>query len=210
MKKILMFLVAGALAAGLANAGSETLTCTPLTSGANTPTFSPNTISCPDFNSGTGTLQSVLITLVDGFTGGAGSTNTFSFTYTISDTDFPSQGTGSNTCTGTGGASGFTCVDQVTGGYTGSVGYYPLGTGAAYSGGDLGNYVGVSTFTLGTIQGAVVAGGLGGSGDLSENAEVTYVYTNGTSPTPEPATLTMFGAGLLALGVVTRKRTKKS
>jgi hypothetical protein len=65
---------------------------------------------------------------------------------------------------------------------------------------------GTTAFTVSAT--ATVVGGALGSADAG--VFVDYDYTVNPSGVPEPATLTLFGSGLLALGIVARKRSKKA
>jgi len=64
---------------------------------------------------------------------------------------------------------------------------------------------GTTAFTISAS--ATVTGGSLGSADAG--VYVDYAYTVNPSGVPEPATLTLFGSGLLALGFAARKRSKK-
>jgi hypothetical protein len=68
------------------------------------------------------------------------------------------------------------------------------------------------SFTVDTLTGLLVSGGGGGGGGTNStsgvaNATVTYDYVI-PSGTPEPATMLLFGSGLLGLGIL-RKRAKR-
>jgi hypothetical protein len=81
--------------------------------------------------------------------------------------------------------------------------------------GVLGDYIGAGTFSLagGTLSGNTVTGGGSVSATIISTgfmeAEVDYTYTpNGT--TPEPSTMALFGGALLGLGLIGKKRFRKS
>jgi len=64
-----------------------------------------------------------------------------------------------------------------------------------------------STAFVVTASGTVLGGQLGSA---NAGVFVDYAYTVNPAGVPEPATLTLFGSGLLALGFVARKRSKKA
>jgi hypothetical protein len=65
---------------------------------------------------------------------------------------------------------------------------------------------GSTAFTV-TANATLISGALGTS---NAGVFVDYAYSVNPTTVPEPATLTLFGSGLLALGFVARKRSKKA
>lgn len=73
----------------------------------------------------------------------------------------------------------------------------------------------VGSFTLG-FNTTTFSGASGGGGNFTFNqsttgaAVATVIYNYTSAPTPEPATMTLFGSALLGIGFFARKRAKKS
>ncbi len=129
----------------------------------------------------------------------------------------------SNTCAGTAVASAFTnCLAVAAGGQT----YSGTGTdteAGSYTGdlsGEVGTYVGAGSvsFTLGSIGGTVsgrlptnvgIASNTATIQALVNSLTVTYDYSyteTAVSSAPEPTTMVLVGAGLLAIGMIRKKR----
>jgi hypothetical protein len=100
----------------------------------------------------------------------------------------------------------------------------PTGTGGlgldgvvkSITGGDLANYVGATDFALGASTKSLTTFSGGGNNiDTSVTttaefrAEVDYTYTPASS-TPEPVSMGLFGGGLLGLGLLSKRRRRKS
>jgi len=68
-------------------------------------------------------------------------------------------------------------------------------------------YTGATPTVTLTVSSAAVSGGVANNGSVSAELYIDYTYTTATT-VPEPATLSLVGGALLALGFVTRKRRK--
>lgn len=167
-------------------------------------TFGPTGIVCPDFSAIAGaTYNSITITAIDSFSQANG-TLTYNFSYSGLNTDltFP-LGTTPNTCIAGAGASSTACQDQVTGFVIGTSTYQLAGTIT-----DAANYIGASTWAVGSVSGAI------GSGTPFANfsAGAVYYETLNYTPSatsPEPGSMMLLGSGLVAFAFAGRKLVRK-
>jgi hypothetical protein len=222
MRKILL-VVALTTLSGLA--GATTLSTGLLTCGAGgsvagangASSFGTAVLTCDQFNALPvgDTLVSVTITLEDSFNQGNPSTgspvpNAFDFTYTSLDPDVSLPlGTAPNTCVAGVGALSNTCLDVVSGDVSG---------GALYQLGDpittfTESYLGSGTFIVGSVSGSVDSSNLASSllggasgGSLNSTALVTFTYQTPSGSAPEPGSMMLLGGGLLAAGLIGRKK----
>ena len=182
----------------------------------------PPSFGCSRFDSNLGSLTSMSLTITGQISGsitlsnGGGAAATFAGTtqsqfyvaalsgFTLSSPLFTAtMGTGPQTI----GATSSTVFSGLTGG--------------ANSGAMINNTVfipyqapgGVGTFDINvsTLTGLLISGGGGQAGGsqsttASATAAVRYTYDDGAVTTPEPATMALLGAGMLALGVARRRR----
>lgn len=215
MKKTLLMVAALAALSGLA--GATTLTTGLLgcgtggsVAGVNQATsFEATVLTCDQFNAlpAGDTLVSVTITLEDSFNQGTPGTNAFDFNYTGIDPDINLPlGTAPNSCVSGAGASSSTCLDVVSGDGGGSS-IYQLGNVITTF---TENYVGAGTFVVGTVSAGIdssePSSSLTASGGLGTTAFVTFTYQTPAGSTPEPGSMFLLGSGLLAAGVLGRKK----
>jgi len=218
MKKTLLMVAVLTALSGLAGAttlSTGLLTCGPggSVAGANqAPSFGTTLLTCDQFNALPvgDTLVSVTITLEDSFSQGNPNTatNIFDFNYTSIDPDVVLPlGTAPNSCiTGT-GASSNSCLDVVSGNGSGGGNPFQLGnTITAFTQ----NYVGSGTFNVADVAASVDASNpsssLTFSGQLGTTAFVTFTYQTPTGSAPEPGSMMLLGSGLLAAGLIGRKK----
>jgi hypothetical protein len=108
-------------------------------------------------------------------------------------------------------------IDEVNTSFAGPTGTGVLGVDGVVkniTGGDLANYVGATSFTLGgsTKSFSSFSGG-GGNININQSTtaefegEIDYTYTV-PSGTPEPVTSALVGGGLIGLGLLSRRRRK--
>lgn len=223
MKKTLLMLAAVAGLAGATTLSTGLLTCGPggSASGANgASSFGTTVLTCNQFNALPvgDTLVSVTLTLEDSFNQGNPTTgspvdNTFDFTYTSLDPDIVLPlGSAPNTCVAGSGALSNSCLDVVAGDISGGA-LYQLGLPISVFTAE--TYVGSGTFTVGSVSGSVDAvnplssllGGASG-GSLNSTVLVTFTYSTPTitGSAPEPGSMMLLGGGLLAAGVIGRKK----
>ena len=217
MKKILLMVAALTAFSGLAGAtvlSSGLLPCGPggSAAGANgASSFGSTVLTCNQFNALPlgDTLLSVTITLEDSFSQGNlnTATNIFDFTYSGIDPDVALPlGTAPNTCVAGSGALSNACLDVVSG---------IAGGSAVYQLGDVittftENYLGAGTFVVATVSGspdsANLSSSLTSSGQLGTTAFVTFTYQTPTGSAPEPGSMMLLGGGLVAAGLIGRKK----
>jgi len=216
MKKTLLMVAALAALSGLA--GATTLTTGLLgcgtggsVAGANQATsFGATVLTCDQFNAlpAGDTLVSVSITLEDSFNQGTpDQTNAFDFTYTNIDADLALPlGSAPNSCVSGAGVLSNSCLDVVSGQGGGSS-IYQLGNVITTFTED---YVGAGTFVVGTVSAGIdssePSSSLTESGGLGTTAFVTFTYQTPAGSTPEPGSMFLLGSGLLAAGVLGRKK----
>jgi hypothetical protein len=194
-----------------ASASSVTFTCSSATgvNGANS--FAATALTCNQLTAaalGSDILNSVTIQLEDSFNQGTPSqTNIFDFNYTSIDPDVTLLNAAlPNTCVAVGSGSSTTCEDIVTGSVTGGT-FYQLGNVITT---DLAFYVGSGSFTVADVSGnpdaAALGSGVTASGSLGSTAFITYTYSAPSTGAPEPGSMMLLGSGLLAAGLIGRKK----
>lgn len=217
MKKTLLAFCAVTALSGFACAASFTTplqTCSSANGANGATSFSATELVCGQFNSlpGGDTLTGVNVFISDSFNQGVpGDTNIFDFTYTSIDPDIlGTVGTAPNSCiTLTGATSLGACLDTVSPsansfGVSGSA-FYQLGEAITVFTAE--TYVGAGTFNVASVSALGEAGSaLNSSGQLGSTAFVTFTYSTPTTGTPEPGSMMLLGSGLLAAGLIGRKK----
>jgi hypothetical protein len=222
MRKILLVAALTTLS-GLA--GATTLSTGLLTCGAGgsvagangASSFGTSVLTCDQFSAlpGGDTLVSVTIMLEDSFNQGNPSTgsptpNAFDFTYTSLDPDIVLPlGTSPNTCVAGAGALSNTCLDVVSGDISGGALYQVGETITTFTE----DYLGSGTFVVGSVSGSVDSSNLASSllggasgGSLNSTALVVFTYQTPSGSAPEPGSMMLLGGGLLAAGLIGRKK----
>jgi hypothetical protein len=208
MQRMKYFGIAVAALMMTISASASTLTVNCSAEGGNgANTISTTALTCAQITNAQlagNTLESVTIVLEDSFSQGNTGTNVFDFNYSNIDPDVQlALGTSPNTCVTSGTGSSTTCEDIITGTIIGG-NEYQLGNVIAS---DLAAYVGSGVITVADVSanpdGSAPGSSLTGSGQLGSTAFVTYTFTNGT---PEPGSMILLGAGLLAVGAIGRKK----
>jgi hypothetical protein len=195
-----------------ASAGTITEVCSGATSAPGSAVITPTTLNCGLFAALTGgnTAVSLQIEAADSYNNGVlGQTNTFEFDYSsiLAAIDGP-VGPTPNTCvvTSNNSASLGSCVDQISGsGLTGNSGANPYNFGNAITA-NLGNYFGVGTFNVAAVTSALDGGGLLSSGTVADQLFAVLTYAPPQTGTPEPGSMMLLGSGLLAAGLLGRKK----
>jgi PEP-CTERM motif-containing protein len=193
-----------------ASAGTLTEVCNSVVS-SNGGTSASGALTCPQITSaqlGGATLNSVAILEEDTFNGGnPGTAQGFNFSYSGITPDLTlTPGSAPNTCLGpTTAGSSATCLNQISGITIGGGAYNFANTITS----DLGAYQGSSTFTFASVSIAINPADsqttLLSSGQVGATPFVTFTYTV-TSGTPEPGSMMLLGSGLLAAGLIGRKK----
>jgi len=197
---------------GLASASTLIESCS-----VSGPTELSTTFACAQFSLGGQTVSDISIAVSGGISGSITLTNNGAVTQT-----------GSGTTTSTfsfGSLTGFTFVNPVFSAFF-TTGPLTLGPGATMVVGglsatgnstlgdnttDFTDYIGAGAFSIPvtTSTGLGISGGGGNFvGSQSTNADATAVVTFTYAPTveaPEPATITLFGLGLLGFGFLIRR-----
>jgi len=192
-----------------ASASSVQVTCSVAgANGANS--FASQALNCAQLTAaqlGSNILDSVTIDVDDSWNGGLHQTNIFDFNYTSIDPDVTLLNAAPpNTCVTIGTGASTTCEDIVTGSDVGST-FYQLGNIITT---DLPFYVGSGNFTVADVSANVDSSASGsmltGAGQLGSFAQVTYTYSAPSSGAPEPGSMMLLGSGLLAAGLIGRKK----
>ena len=218
MKKTLLMVAVLTALSGLAGATTFTTALLGCGTGGSvagvngTASFGTTVLTCDQFNSmpAGDTLVSVTLTLEDSFSQGNPNTatNIFDFTYTNLDPDLVLPlGTAPNSCISGAGAQSSSCLDVVSG--NGSGGGNPFQLGATITS-FTENYLGSGTFVVGDVSAAAdslnPSSSLTASGQLGTTAFVTFTYQTPAGSTPEPGSMMLLGSGLLAAGLIGRKK----
>jgi hypothetical protein len=194
-----------------ASAGTINGTCSVSPANTNTGATNngPGTITCSQFTAASlsgDTSFSIAITAFDSFSQGPASSITYTFTYAglQADMDFL-MAAPPNTCVSAGGGASNSCTDAVTGTISANSGVYQLGNSIAGTDADFaGVYEGAGTWTVGTVSGAQTAGVAVTTG-FSAGASIFETLTYSTAA-PEPGSMMLLGGGLLAAGLIGRKK----
>jgi hypothetical protein len=196
-----------------ASAATISETCTGVASPLGNPVISPTTLACADFSAlpAGDTATSLQILAVDSFDGGTfGQTNVFDINYTAilaAITGLPGGGTPNGCVPGVGG--GNTCTDVISGSLSGSSGVNPYDFGNAITTG-LATYIGGGFFNVANVTSGVdpssALNPLASNGDITTQIYATLTYSVPQTGTPEPGSMMLLGSGLLAAGLIGRKK----
>jgi len=194
-----------------ASASSVSFTCSSVAGANGATSFAATALTCGQLTAaelGGNVLNSVTIDLEDSFSQGTpAQTNIFDFNYTALDPDVTLlNGSLPNTCVTIGSGVSTACEDIVTGSIVGGT-FYQLGNIITT---DLAAYVGSGVFTVGDVSANVDSSAAGSSllasGQLGSTAFITYTYSAPTTGAPEPGSMMLLGSGLLAAGLIGRKK----
>lgn len=194
-----------------ASASSVTFTCSGVTGAPGANSFVSQALTCGQLTAaelGSNILNSVEIQIEDGFSNGTpNQTNIFDFNYTSIDLDVTLLNAAlPNTCVTTGNGASTSCEDIVTGSLFGGT-FYQLGNIITT---DLPFYIGSGNFTVAdvfaNVDGSASGSSLTNSGTLDTSAFITYTYSAPLTGAPEPGSMMLLGSGLLAAGLIGRKK----
>ena len=183
MKKAFLMLVLSLAALSVnAVAGTITTDCTLFPVTFANGIGGPTNVSCAGFTPALGTLIGVTLNLFADYQFGSTGANDIKVSFAVG---APAGVTWDNAAP----------IIDVTGGISSTAPLIPVADNATAG---ITNANFASAFNVG-VSSAVVTGSA-----ATSSGPVTFTY-NYTSPTPEPATLSMMGLGLLGLGVIGRK-----
>jgi hypothetical protein len=197
-----------------ASAGIVSESCGGANSTPGSAVIAPTALTCNQFSAlpGGDTPVSLQIEAVDSFDGGNidNSNNSFDINYSsiIAAIVGLPGGNVPNGCTpGVGG--GNSCTDVISGGLSGNSGPSAYDFGDAITAG-LATYFGAGTFSVATVTSAIDAGSqanpIGSNGDVTTQLYAILTYSTPTGSAPEPGSMMLLGSGLLAAGLIGRKK----
>jgi hypothetical protein len=210
MKYFVLTMAGLAMTVG-ASAATVSEACQGANSAAGSAVITPVTLSCNQFAALPvgDTVESIQILGVDSFDGGnfSNSTNAIDVEYSnvIGDiTGLPGGGVPNGCTPGAGG--GNSCTDIISGVLSGNSGNSPYDFGNAITT-DLGAYTGVGTFDVATVTSMIDSGS--GPNPITTNGDVTaqlFAVMTYSTVAPEPGSMLLLGGGLLAGGLIGRKK----